>query len=75
MDKFDYFQAELEDFHKLKRAWVRKAPGSYRCVTRYDRNGEEYDRDGSQMRDLGLYVDLENWNCHLLRFFKQDSGS
>jgi hypothetical protein len=38
-------------------------------------NGEEYDRDGNQIQDQGLYVDLENWSCHFLKFFKQTAAS
>jgi hypothetical protein len=29
--------------------------------------GETYDRNGDEMRDFGLYVDLKPWQCH---FFK-----
>jgi len=28
-------------------------------------SGEGYDRNGSEMRDAGLYVDLPPWKCHL----------
>ena len=28
---------------------------------------EFYDRDGSEMRDAGLYVDLRPWQCHLFQ--------
>jgi len=30
-------------------------------------SGEAYDRNGSEMRDGGLYVDLEPWKCHLFQ--------
>jgi hypothetical protein len=30
-------------------------------------SGESYDRDGNDMRDNGLYVDLAPWQCHLFR--------
>ena len=26
-----------------------------------------YDRDGNEMRDAGLYVDLEPWVCHVFQ--------
>jgi glycosidase len=32
-------------------------------------SGERFDRDGQQMQDPGLYVDLEGWKWHFLRFF------
>lgn len=31
-------------------------------------SGESYDRDGDEMRDAGLYVDLGPWQCHLFQF-------
>jgi len=30
-------------------------------------SGEAYDRSGDEMRDVGLYVDLGPWQCHLFR--------
>ena len=30
-------------------------------------SGDVYDRNGSEMRDAGLYVDLGPWQCHLFR--------
>ena len=30
-------------------------------------SGEAYDRNGSEMRDAGLYVDLGPWKCHLFQ--------
>jgi hypothetical protein len=30
--------------------------------------GKVYERDGTQLRDSGLYVDLEAWQCHVLKF-------
>jgi hypothetical protein len=33
-------------------------------------SGEQFDRDGDQMQSPGLYVDLEGWKWHFLRFFK-----
>ncbi len=30
-------------------------------------SGETYDRNGSEMRDAGLYVDLGPWKCHLFQ--------
>ena len=30
-------------------------------------SGDVYDRDGNEMRDSGLYVDLAPWQCHLFR--------
>ena len=30
-------------------------------------NNVAYDRDGDELRDAGLYVDLEPWACHLFR--------
>ena len=30
-------------------------------------SGNIYDRSGDEMRDAGLYVDLEPWQCHLFR--------
>ncbi len=30
-------------------------------------SGERYDRRGDEMRDAGLYVDLEPWQCHLFQ--------
>ncbi len=30
--------------------------------------GQVYERDGTQMRDAGLYVDLSPWGYHLLKF-------
>ena len=29
--------------------------------------GEIYDRNGDEMRDAGLYVDLGPWQCHLFQ--------
>jgi hypothetical protein len=29
-------------------------------------SGEAYDREGGELRDAGLYVDLAPWGCHLL---------
>ena len=34
-------------------------------------SGEIYDRGGDEMRDAGLYVDLEPWKCHLFRVRKK----
>jgi hypothetical protein len=31
-------------------------------------SGEAYDREGDELRDAGLYVDLAPWGCHVLRF-------
>jgi hypothetical protein len=28
-------------------------------------SGDAYDRNGTEMREIGLYVDLEPWQCHL----------
>ena len=33
-------------------------------------SGEQFDRDGDRMQSPGLYVDLEGWKWHFLRFFK-----
>jgi hypothetical protein len=33
-------------------------------------SGATYDRDGSAMRDAGLYVDLVPWGCHFLRLHR-----
>jgi len=30
-------------------------------------SGESYDRNGDEMRDAGLYVDLKPWQCHLFQ--------
>ena len=30
-------------------------------------SGEVYDRNGDEMRDVGLYVDLGPWQCHVFR--------
>jgi hypothetical protein len=30
-------------------------------------SGQTYERNGNQMRDPGLYVDLKPWNCHFFR--------
>jgi glycosidase len=30
-------------------------------------SGQSYERDGDDMRDPGLYVDLKAWNCHFFR--------
>jgi hypothetical protein len=30
-------------------------------------SGESYDRNGDEMRDAGLYVDLGPWKCHLFQ--------
>jgi hypothetical protein len=30
-------------------------------------SGESYDRSGDEIRDAGLYVDLEPWKCHLFQ--------
>jgi Alpha amylase, catalytic domain len=30
-------------------------------------SGESYDRNGDEMRDVGLYVELKPWQCHLFR--------
>jgi hypothetical protein len=30
-------------------------------------SGESYDRDGSEMRDEGLFVDLAPWQCHVFQ--------
>jgi len=31
-------------------------------------SGAAYDRDGTELREAGLYVDLAPWDCHFLRF-------
>ena len=31
-------------------------------------SGATYDREGDELRDAGLYVDLAPWGCHLLHF-------
>ena len=28
-------------------------------------SGDVYERDGNEMRDSGLYVDLAPWQCHI----------
>jgi hypothetical protein len=33
-------------------------------------SGGQFERDGDQMQSPGLYVDLEGWKWHFLRFFK-----
>ena len=33
-------------------------------------SGEEFERDGSEMLDPGLYVDLGPWRCHFLKLTK-----
>ena len=30
-------------------------------------SGDTYDRDGNEMRDTGLYVDLGPWQCHVFQ--------
>jgi hypothetical protein len=30
-------------------------------------SGQTYDRDGTEMRDSGLYVDLAPWQCHVFQ--------
>ena len=30
-------------------------------------SGDSYDRSGNDMRETGLYVDLEPWKCHLFQ--------
>ena len=30
-------------------------------------SGQSYDRNGDEMRNAGLYVDLKPWNCHFFR--------
>jgi hypothetical protein len=30
-------------------------------------SGAAYDRDGNEMRDTGLYVDLGPWQCHIFQ--------
>jgi hypothetical protein len=30
-------------------------------------SGETYDRNGSEMREAGLYVDLKPWQCHVFQ--------
>jgi hypothetical protein len=30
-------------------------------------SAESFDRNGSEMRDVGLYVDLGPWQCHLFQ--------
>jgi hypothetical protein len=32
-----------------------------------DLSGESYERDGNEMRDSGLYVDLAPWQCHVFQ--------
>lgn len=31
---------------------------------------DSYDRSGSEMKDVGLYVDLEGWTCHLFHMIE-----
>ncbi len=33
-------------------------------------SGDSYDRSGSEIRDAGLYVDLEGWTCHLFQLIE-----
>lgn len=35
---------------------------------RDDLSGMVYERNGAEIRDLGLYVELDPWHCHILRF-------
>jgi hypothetical protein len=32
-------------------------------------SGVIYDRNGSEMRDAGLYVDLKPWECQFFRMY------
>jgi hypothetical protein len=46
--------------------WDDLAGRSWRLTDTF--TGEVYERDGSQMRSPGLYVDLEPWGYHLFEF-------
>ena len=34
-------------------------------------SGQTYERNGDEMRDPGLYVDLKPWNCYFFRLSSQ----
>jgi len=37
-------------------------------------SGDHYDRDGSEMREAGLYVDLQPWQCHVFQMHQLPGG-
>lgn len=44
--------------------------GTHRWYLRDSLTGEAFERDGSEMLNPGLYVDLGPWHCHFLSFAK-----
>ena len=50
-----------------------KEAGAHRWQLRDLLAGEEFERDGSEMLDPGLYVDLGSWHYHFLKLTKRSS--
>jgi hypothetical protein len=51
---------------RVRLPWDELAGLSWRLADVF--RDKAYDRDGSEMRDPGLYVDLKAWNFHFLKF-------
>jgi hypothetical protein len=51
---------------RVRLPWDELAGSSWRLNDVF--TDEVYERDGSEMRHLGLYVDLEGWGFHFLKF-------
>jgi hypothetical protein len=51
---------------RVRLSWDELAGRSWRLNDVF--TDEVYERDGSKMRRLGLYVDLEGWGFHFLKF-------
>jgi hypothetical protein len=53
---------------RIQVPWDDLAGRTWRLTDALD--GATYDRSGDEMRGAGLYVDLQPWQCHLLRVGK-----
>ena len=59
---------DLESQSLIQVPWQDLGGAQWRLVDVI--SGEQFDRDGDQMQFPGLYVNLEDWKWHFLRFFK-----
>jgi hypothetical protein len=64
-----FIVVNLSDTHSQARVrWRWDDAAGAACRLTDVLNGEVYDRDGNELCDPGLYVDLAPWQSHLFRF-------
>ncbi len=56
---------ELPAQARVHVSWDELRGGTWRLDDRL--SGEAYERDGNEMRNSGLYVDLAPWQCHVFQ--------